>query len=527
MATYNMVGGQIRVFNAWPTSPVKCSGDTFVGLRAWGSVETTDYPDRVDIHVKATFTYGRETTGSPAGNVTGTFAVKVNNVAKYNQTITRTPGKPYVGETMYDATTTIYKTHSQQSIPVSIAFSVTGNTLKRHAAIQQGTSDPYMTEWKVYTTNATNPGSNTTQYSYSTVTITVPVRTSYTVNYAANGGSSTPGAQTKWYNETLTPLASAISRTGYSFYKWKATNGSLYDAGSSGSYTANAGTTLTAQWTANTYTVVYNGNGNTGGSTASSSHTYDTAKNLTTNGFTKTDYLFKGWATSQNGPVVYTNGQSVTNLTATQGATINLYAVWEYAYTNPNILSVSVERVNGSHALEDTGTNAKVTITANPAGKKTAAGGSASPISTRIQIYYKRSISDASEPNMLALTTYDTINTADASSTQYIDATSTGKTGFAIGPDEQCDILIIAQGIDGNAVKCTAQRTALVQTTKFILDFNGDSQYDSVGLFGVAPNMDDVLYVNGDILIEVDSNSGTDELYNAIHALGWDDVLVN
>ena len=61
----------------------------------------------------------------------------------------------------------------------------------------------------------------------------------------------------------------------------------------------------------NTYTIVYHGNGNTGGSTESSSHTYDTAKTLTTNGFTKTGYRFIGWSTSANGSVVYSNGQSV------------------------------------------------------------------------------------------------------------------------------------------------------------------------------------------------------------------------
>lgn len=78
----------------------------------------------------------------------------------------------------------------------------------------------------------------------------------------------------------------------------------------------------------NTYTIVYNGNGNTGGSTASTSHTYDLAANLRTNGFTKTGYSFTGWATSPTGNVAYGNNASVINLTATHNATINLYAKW-------------------------------------------------------------------------------------------------------------------------------------------------------------------------------------------------------
>ena len=39
--------------------------------------------------------------------------------------------------------------------------------------------------------------------------------------------------------------------------------------------------TYDLNWTPITYSVKYNGNGSNGGSTATSSHTYDTAKNLT------------------------------------------------------------------------------------------------------------------------------------------------------------------------------------------------------------------------------------------------------
>ena len=86
--------------------------------------------------------------------------------------------------------------------------------------------------------------------------------------------------------------------------------------------------TLTAKWKPITYTIKYDGNGNTGGSTANSSHTYDQAKALTANSFSKTGYTFAGWATSKTGAVVYTNKQSVTNLSSTQGDTITLYAKW-------------------------------------------------------------------------------------------------------------------------------------------------------------------------------------------------------
>ena len=82
-------------------------------------------------------------------------------------------------------------------------------------------------------------------------------------------------------------------------------------------------------WKANAYTVKYNGNGNTGGSTAGSSHTYDTAKGLTANGFTKTGYTFKNWNTKADGSgTSYADKASVKNLSSTNGATVTLYAQW-------------------------------------------------------------------------------------------------------------------------------------------------------------------------------------------------------
>jgi len=50
---------------------------------------------------------------------------------------------------------------------------------------------------------------------------------------------------------------------------------------------------------------------------------------LTANAFTRTGYTFQGWATSANGAKVYNDKQSVSNLTETSGAVVNLYAVWK------------------------------------------------------------------------------------------------------------------------------------------------------------------------------------------------------
>ena len=84
----------------------------------------------------------------------------------------------------------------------------------------------------------------------------------------------------------------------------------------------------TADISAFPYTVKFNANGGTG-SMANQSFTYGTEKALTVNAFTRTGYTFQGWATSASGAKVYNDKQSVSNLTQTSGAVVNLYAVWK------------------------------------------------------------------------------------------------------------------------------------------------------------------------------------------------------
>ena len=88
--------------------------------------------------------------------------------------------------------------------------------------------------------------------------------------------------------------------------------------------------TGTADLSAFPYTVKFNANGGTG-TMANQSFTYGTAKALTANAFTRTGYVFQGWATSASGGKVYNDKQSVKDLTTTSGAVVNFYAVWKAA----------------------------------------------------------------------------------------------------------------------------------------------------------------------------------------------------
>ena len=76
-----------------------------------------------------------------------------------------------------------------------------------------------------------------------------------------------------------------------------------------------------------TYTVTYHANGGTG-EMESSIFTYDVAGILSPNTFTRTGYTFNGWATIADGEKVYNDEDDVLNWANTQGAQIDLYALW-------------------------------------------------------------------------------------------------------------------------------------------------------------------------------------------------------
>lgn len=186
-----------------------------------------------------------------------------------------------------------------------------------------------------------------------TFTVTVPAWTSYKITYNANGGSGAPSAQTKWKDQTLTLSSAKPTRTGYSFLGWSTSSSATtatYTAG--GNYTANAAATLYAVWKANTYTVKYNANGGTG-APGNQTKTYGKALTLSSTIPTRTNYNFKGWATSASATTATYNAGG----TYTSNAAITLYAVWELAYVKPRISNVTAVRCDSSGAATDEGQN--------------------------------------------------------------------------------------------------------------------------------------------------------------------------
>ncbi len=155
----------------------------------------------------------------------------------------------------------------------------------------------------------------------------------YTVSYGGNGntGGTAPSDQTKIEGISLTLSSNSgnLSRSNYSFTGWNtAADGSGTEYGEGDSYTTDADVTLYAQWTAlPTYTVSYDGNGNTGG-TAPSDQTKIEGISLTlssnSGNLSRSNYSFTGWNTAADGSGTdYGEGDSYTT-----DADVTLYAQW-------------------------------------------------------------------------------------------------------------------------------------------------------------------------------------------------------
>ena len=187
--------------------------------------------------------------------------------------------------------------------------------------------------------NTAANGSGTTYQAGNDLTVTgdvtlyaqwTPLPT-FSVTYSPNGGTGgttdadiTSGTQYTVKSDTDV----GVTRTGYTFASWNtAANGSgtTYQAGNN--LTVTADVTLYAQWTPlPTFSVTYNPNGGTGGTTDAdiTSGTQYTVKSDTDVGVTRTGFTFAGWNTEAGGGG--TSYQAGSDLTVTGDVT--LYAQW-------------------------------------------------------------------------------------------------------------------------------------------------------------------------------------------------------
>ena len=173
----------------------------------------------------------------------------------------------------------------------------------------------------------------------------------YTVTYDGNintGGAAPTDGNTYNITDTVTVLGNtgSLVKTGYTFAGWNtAANGSgiSYSGGDTFAM-GSSNVTLYAQWTEKTYSVTYDGNGNTGGTVPVDGTTYhagDTATVLgNTGSLVRTGYTFNVWNTVANG--------TGTSYTGSDTFAIGTSNVTLYAQYNVNQYTVTFDSQGGS-----------------------------------------------------------------------------------------------------------------------------------------------------------------------------------
>ncbi len=219
--------------------------------------------------------------------------------------------------------------------------SVTSDTVNVGASIASAPTAPTKTGYTLAGWSATDGGAVVTfPYTHNqTSDFTLYAKwslNSYTVVFNANNGSGTMANQTATHGVAVNLSANLYSRANYVFHRWATAadgTGTTYDNLAQATFTA--GTTLYAQWTANTYVVTYSYNNATGGNSTSSASFTTAGSPIVLPTPTKTGYTFAGWYSDS--ALVNSIGSAGANYSPT-GATLalNAYAKWtaiDYTFT--------------------------------------------------------------------------------------------------------------------------------------------------------------------------------------------------
>ena len=164
------------------------------------------------------------------------------------------------------------------------------------------------------------------------------------------------------------------TRGGYTFNGWneQINENTLFGE-------ENSTTTYTAQWTAKTYTIHYNGNGATG-NVADQTYVFNTANaKLAQNSFTLADKVFLGWSVNKDATsAMFREGEEIgdalrailTNLDKNSESELTLYAIWKDNQVTPSEAIAIFDfaggkDANGNTSVRKTGAaDAAITITA-------------------------------------------------------------------------------------------------------------------------------------------------------------------
>ena len=117
------------------------------------------------------------------------------------------------------------------------------------------------------------------------------------------------------------------------------------------------GTYASVYYETNELNVMYEGNGNTGGSTGGSPVKYGGTVTIAGNGFTKTGHSFNGWNTSADGTgTSYPAGSTFVSKPSAHGDTLKLFAQWKADRWSVTLIAgTGIDSVSGggSHAYNE------------------------------------------------------------------------------------------------------------------------------------------------------------------------------
>jgi len=171
---------------------------------------------------------------------------------------------------------------------------------------------------------------------------------SYDITYNNLNGASNSNPATYSYGVGVTSFANPGSRTGYTFDGW-------YDAATGGNQVTSIGTTATgnktlyARWTADSYSISYNVDGNPwlsslpessllpGSSSLPTSYIYGIGVASFGDPGSREGYTFDGWYDTAAG------GTKVTSISTTATGDKTLYGVWR-----ANTYNIAYENLNGA-----------------------------------------------------------------------------------------------------------------------------------------------------------------------------------
>lgn len=154
----------------------------------------------------------------------------------------------------------------------------------------------------------------------------------FDVNYHNAGSTSgTMSTDKAIFGKSFSLATNQYKKTGYSFKGWATTPGSHDVAYTDGHqfnmFNLTADLDLYPVWKIDDYAITYSGNGATSGNMTNGVANFGQKVTLATNAYEKVGYTFKGWSTTTDGNVEYTDGQVFNTWNQEKG--LDLFAVWE------------------------------------------------------------------------------------------------------------------------------------------------------------------------------------------------------